>query len=387
MTWFQRRRQRKQARNVLQTVRHARRMRGDIADPKALAELKASEERLRQALRERADPKALEAAAQRALTLADRVLPRRRWPGLRENVEVITVAFAVAFAFRTYFIQPFSIPTGSMQPTLYGITVSGQTRPGPVDYFPLSLLGRAVWGERYVDVRAKETGYVHLVGRANDPAEVFPSVRRAFLWHFLRGDLPPGPVAVYSIGGQLHCVHPQMTLMVQEGQLIQKGALLAAGRVRTGDHVFVNKILYNVRRPRRGDIVVFNTEQVEHPQVLRNSFYIKRLVGLPGETIAIDPPNLVVDGNVVREPPIFNRLVADPRYQGYQQARASVPMPVLADGQQLKLGDDQFLLFGDNTMNSLDGRYFGAIDRNELVAPAFFVYWPLGPRWGLIRQR
>jgi len=178
-----------------------------------------------------------------------------------------------------------------------------------------------------------------------------------------------------------------MTLMVQEGQLIQKGALLAAGRVRTGDHVFVNKILYNVRRPRRGDIVVFNTEQVEHPQVLRNSFYIKRLVGLPGETIAIDPPNLVVDGNVVREPPIFNRLVADPRYQGYQQARASVPMPVLADGQQLKLGDDQFLLFGDNTMNSLDGRYFGAIDRNELVAPAFFVYWPLGPRWGLIRQR
>ena len=55
------------------------------------------------------------------------------------------------------------------------------------------------------------------------------------------------------------------------------------------------------------------------------------------------------------------------------------------EGAEIRLGEKQFLPFGDNTYSSLDGRYFGPVSEQALVGPSFFVYWPLGPHWGLAR--
>ena len=52
---------------------------------------------------------------------------------------------------------------------------------------------------------------------------------------------------------------------------------------------------------------------------------------------------------------------------------------------RLTLGAREYLGMGDNTMNSYDGRYWGAVPQKNLVGPALFVYWPYYDRWGLIR--
>ena len=71
----------------------------------------------------------------------------------RENVEVFLVAIVIALAVRTYFLQPFTIPTGSMQPTLNGIIV---TKDGPPPSVGRQILEQAVFGRRYIQVLAKE---------------------------------------------------------------------------------------------------------------------------------------------------------------------------------------------------------------------------------------
>jgi signal peptidase I len=72
-------------------------------------------------------------------------LPAQKSPGVRENIEVLLVAIIVAMAVRTFFIQPFKIPTGSMQPTLYGVYPPPEWAPKPYVGNPPSILDR-LWG-------------------------------------------------------------------------------------------------------------------------------------------------------------------------------------------------------------------------------------------------
>src|SRR6202521_4112224 len=116
------------------TVRHATAMRNhvakilnhqrDILSPQAVETLRASMHDLQKAVAEQADQPALEKQMEKLETAANKWLkpyPHAAW---RENVEVLLVALAVAMAIRTFFLQPFKIPTGSMQPTLFGVSAS-----------------------------------------------------------------------------------------------------------------------------------------------------------------------------------------------------------------------------------------------------------------------
>ena len=105
-------------------------------------------------------------------------------------------------------------------------------------------------------------------------------------------------------------------------------------------------------------------------------------MGLPGETVSIRDRHLVADGRPVTEPFPFRRLTTDPRYRGYV-TRPGSRLPT--ESAEIRIGAGQFLPFGDNTYSSLDGRYFGPVSEQALVGPSFFVYWPLGPHWGLAR--
>src|SRR5436309_2371622 len=94
----------------------------DILSPPAITAISEAMEGLKKVISEKAERKALEGRMTNLENVANKWLKPYPNAGLRENVEVFLVAIAVAMAIRTFFLQPFKIPTGSMQPTLYGIT-------------------------------------------------------------------------------------------------------------------------------------------------------------------------------------------------------------------------------------------------------------------------
>ncbi len=370
MNFLERRRLKKMVHLAGHLVRHARHMREDVARAADLAAARDAEQALDAAWSAR-DWARLAPVCEAAAAAAERLMPPRRFPKWCENTEVLVVAITMAMACRTYFIQPFKIPTGSMQPTLHGITARPQEGRRWYDHPPMNLVNLALFGERYVEVKAKASGRLEYLGPADDQH-------------------------AYRIGGEVHLVRQSMQpdspfvdpgqslrLHVRVGEPVEKGQVIASGRVRIGDHIFVNKVLFHFSRPKRGQIVVFDTNYIpgkERFNIRPDTFYIKRLVGLPGEVISIRDRHLAVDGRPVEEPAAFRRQVEDPAYQGY----APRPGAILNhETAEIRVGAGQFLPFGDNTYSSLDGRYFGPVSDQSLVGPSFFVYWPFGARWGL----
>lgn len=369
MNFFEKRRLKKTVHLAGHLVRHALRMRGDVAPAGDLAAAREAEDRLHAAWKQREWDR-LEEACEAVAAAAERVMPPRSFPKWRENVEVLVVAISMAMACRTYFIQPFKIPTGSMQPTLNGITARPQDGRKWYDHLPLNLVNLALFGERYVEVKARESGRLEYVG----PHEEQHAYRIGSSLHHVRLAMQPDSTFV----DRDHSMHMHFDV----GDRVEKGQVIASGRVRQGDHIFVNKVLYHFTRPRRGQIIVFDTNFIpdQHRHGIRpDTFYIKRLVGLPGESISIRDRHLVVDGTPVEEPAPFLRQVTDPAYRGYvTRSRSLLP----SAAAEIQVGPGRFLPFGDNTYSSLDGRYFGPISEKALVGPSFFVYWPLGKHWG-----
>jgi len=360
MNVFQRRRLHKLMKHLLHDARHVRHLRGDIAPSGEIESLRNAEVALQDAW-ETGDEARIEEAMERVGERIATVYPPRPFAKARENIEILVVALAVAMGFRTYFVQPFKIPTGSMQPTLYGIYVDQQQGARWTDKFPMNLVSLILFGERYVEVRAAASGEMTTFY----PTEEYNR---------------------FYIGGIEHRVRPDMMTHFKPGDYVTKGQVLASGRVRRGDHIFVDKVRYNFRRPQRGDIFVFNTNEIEYPAIRKNSFYIKRLAGLPGETVSIEFPELVVDGEPVKEPRAFRRIQEDPGYSGgYRPARPVAMQAYLKSSEdRITLGKGEYLPLGDNTLQSLDGRYFGAVKEQSIVGPAFMVYWPFTKRWGFV---
>ena len=374
MFFWKNRRLRKELRETLRAVRLALRMREDVAPAADVAAGAAAEAELLRVRREGDWERAAE-VCEAGRNAAEKLMPPRPHPQWRENIEVLVVAVGLAMVCRTYFVQPFKIPTGSMQPTLNGVLAAPRLEPHWYERQPMGFVWWLLSGKSHKEVRAKAPGRI-LDGRTSE-----------------------GPA--YVVGNALHPLRLQqrtewpggidedrsMVLLKHPGDVVQRGELMAAGEVTAGDHVFVNKMAYNFRLPRRGDIVVFDTDYIPQTpqtrgQITPDTHYIKRLVGLPGETVSIRDRRLVVDGGVVREPAAFERQATDPAYDGYVTRRDAL----LATGNDaIALADDEFLPFGDNTLSSLDGRYFGGVSCRALVGPAFMVYWPFGPHWGRCR--
>lgn len=376
MEWLERRREKKAAKEALSGVRQALRMRGDVAGAESVRKGEEAARALRDALMngERERWKELSEAAWEA---AGEVMPVPKFAKWKENVEVLVVALGLAMACRTYFIQPFKIPTGSMQPTLNGVTARPQTGGGWSDKVPVSWVKWLATGESYKEVRAKAAGRVGW-GAGPDGKEGYVV---GGIFHPVTVTRNPDAVMPRSLE-EAFVGEQGMQLHAKLGDWAQKGDLLASGVVRAGDHVFVNRMAYRFGNPERGDIVVFDTNFIptnQAQQVARDTYYIKRLVGLPGERIGIREGRLTVDGETVREPKAFERQATAEGYRGYVTRPDS---RLRKEGDEIALGEDEFLPFGDNTMSSLDGRYFGGVSEKALMGPAFCVYWPFGEHWG-----
>jgi len=353
--FLKRRKLRKKLKDYLHAARHARHMREDIADPADIERLLEAEA----AVREIYDIGEGDVdAALKALTkAAETIYPAPPYAGIRENVEVVIVALAAAMAIRAFFFQPFKIPTGSMQPTLNGILTEYQPSATWSDVQPIKFVKWLVTGASYKEIRAKADGKVNNRYGSRDSLTIE-----------INGI--PHKIPKYMFDGG------HISLKYQYA----KGEIIAACRVIAGDHILVNKMKYNFMRPKRGDISVFDTKNIKHSEVREKTFYIKRMVGLPGEKIQIQDGRLVADGNIVSEPAIFEKIATDPSYSGH--ANSSL---LSSPDNVIELADDKYLMMGDNTHHSLDGRYFGGVERNDFLGPAFFVYWPFRSHWGIVR--
>ncbi len=355
-----RRKQRKLIKEHLHMARHARHMREDIADPADLEALDAAEAAVRE-IRETGQGE-LEPALEVLEAASDKIYPNRLRTGMRENIEILIVVLAAVTAIRAFFFLPFKIPTGSMQPTLNGITIEAQSEPGITDYQPIKFFKWLLTGESYKVVRAKASGTIQGAEQAMDKVVLY-------------------------IGGVGHKI-PTYMLDGHKGfdpnHYYKKGDPIVGAKVIAGDHIIVNKMKYNFMRPERGDISVFDTRSLDPATGVRaGNFYIKRMVGLAGEKIQIQNGRIVADGEIVNDPPMFEKIATDPAYNGGHGNAARLSTPA----SSIQLADDEYLMCGDNTKPgmSLDGRFFGGVPREDFQGPAIFVYWPFREHWGVVR--
>jgi signal peptidase I len=126
----------------------------------------------------------------------------------------------------------------------------------------------------------------------------------------------------------------------------------------TGDRVFVNKLSYRLHDPNRGDVVVLHQITGASERDL-----IKRVIGLPGETVEVRNCTVLIDGRVLDEPYLDPEVVTPTNCGGDFVLDGVVPA-------------DHVFVMGDNRGGSQDSRVIGPISEDDLVGRAFVVFWP-----------
>ena len=146
--------------------------------------------------------------------------------------------------------------------------------------------------------------------------------------------------------------------------------------IEVDDRVMVNKLAYDIGEPERGDIVVFRDPaepEIDEsiPEAVIRSVLeavgvrtrgrddlIKRVIGLPGETVTIESNQVLVNGEPIEEPYLSDTST-------------------MADEGPFEVGEDEVFVMGDNRQFSFDSRRFGPISQDDLVGEAFFTIWPV----------
>jgi signal peptidase I len=161
-----------------------------------------------------------------------------------------------------------------------------------------------------------------------------------------------------------------------------------------GDFLFVNKALYGaevpliggrlpgVREPRRGDIVVFRSP-------IEDSVLVKRLIGVPGDTVGMVAGELSRNGRPVREPYVQHLGSGDPEPPDPDMRRWQLPFfagkdpagyhPTSRDWGPLVVPRDSFFMLGDNRDGSRDGRFWGFVPRRNIQGSPMIIYFSYDP--------
>ena len=154
---------------------------------------------------------------------------------------------------------------------------------------------------------------------------------------------------------------------------IPSGSMLPT--LQIGDRIIVDKVSYHLHDPHRGDVVVFARPPLENQAY---ADLVKRVIGLPGETISSNHGTVYINGKRLSEP----WLISGPSSfsgalpGGDEHPQYDLPGPV-------KIPAGSYFVMGDNRTNSEDSRFFGPIPRSLIVGRAVAVVWPLGHTKGL----
>ena len=381
---------------------------------------------LRQQLREKSDASKLKLGIE-ALEVVLRRTGGTHYPksGIMENVEFFLVAAIVILGVRMYFVQPFKIPTNSMWPSYNGMTpevfATKADEPGPLaKVVRLAAMGarsrtvdapldgeisipitgnvdrvsipyREVSGRDWILFPARYKEYTLFVN--NQPVSVTVPRDFDFEWVIRDAFIPkqasghdPGSVdlAKYLTDNPAQVVRASDGKPLwRTGKKVRAGDRVLAFDILTGDQLFVDRVSYHFIQPRAGDGFVFRTDHINSTYMQDASgrqleqYYIKRLAGTPGDTLEIRDYTLYRNGRPAEGAKVYDsNSRRDPHYSGY---RAS---GLLAPGQIYTVPADSYIALGDNSANSQDSRYWGAVQSQDVVGRPLFIYYPFTHRWG-----
>lgn len=356
---------------------------------------------------------------------------------LAENVEFFLVAALVILGLRAYFVQPFKIPTNSMWPSYYGMT-SAVFPEGEEPGLLRKTARLAGLGAANYTLRAPADGEVMVpVFRHGAPAYterpgrsmlVFPTLMReytlmvggqpvkltvpsdwaqsdqfgydAVLEQTLFAGKKNGLFRAAQAANGANALESSMmevttggrrvearVFWVPTGRHVKKGEDILSFDILTGDLLFVDRLSYNFVKPAIGSGFVFKTEHINSPEMQDyagnqiRQYYVKRLVGSPGDTLEIRAPALYRNGQPITGSPAFDHNARrDGLYPGYTNAGS-----YLGVGQTLTVPDHSYFAMGDNSPRSKDSRMWGFVPEKDVVGRPLFIYYPLTPRWGFAK--
>ncbi len=368
---------------------------------------------------------------------------------LVENVEFFLVAAIVILGLRAYFVQPFKIPTNSMWPSYYGMTsevfkpgaqpgvfgqaarlatlgASNYTLTAPADgevMIPVFSGGQPAFTEKpgrtMFVFPALMREYTLAVGgqpvRVTAPADWAQSSDFGFEDAVARTFFAGDRTGIYRAfeaardARQLESSTMQVSIRARSGEarvywvptgkMVHKGDPIMSFDILTGDLLFVDRFTYNFIQPGVGSGFVFRTGNIKSQAIQEatggvSQYYVKRLVGTPGDTLEIKAPVLYRNGKPIEGSEAFGKNARrEGLYPGYTNNTGG---PVLGDGVQVSDGmlplggkitvpPHAFFALGDNSPNSLDGRFWGFVPDKEVVGRPLFIYFPLTSRWGPAR--
>jgi signal peptidase I len=131
----------------------------------------------------------------------------------------------------------------------------------------------------------------------------------------------------------------------------------------TNDRLLINKLAYDIKAPKRGDIALFDDQQGGEKTL------IKRVVGIPGDELELRNGKLSVNGEPLQEPYVKN----DPCKPGYPKTCSFGPVTV---------PEDHYFMMGDNRTRSTDSRFFGPVPEEDIIGEALVRFWPPGRAGG-----
>lgn len=414
--------------------------RRDMLGAKESDELVGRMEELGRLMKERADAARLklgiEALEGILMRTGGAVYPKT---SLVENVEFLLVAAIVILGVRTYLFQPFKIPTNSMWPTYYGMTAqnypAGSKVPNAAErvfrFLQLGAVGRTMVAPRggqvsvplFISANAERinVAYTKKPGRKwlvipaqvkeytftvdGEPATVqvpadfgegeFDDL--VFNTFFPNREALKAQIERARQAGQIEEVSQKLdesssqaylALRVPMGRTVLAGESILRFDVLAGDQLFVDRVTYQFMRPTVGQGFVFRTDHI--PEIERaygDQYFVKRLIGIPGDSIEMKEPMIYRNGAPIGGSKAFdlNAGRVSP-YRGYFNAkRDDARYSILFPDETIKVPAHGYLALGDNSHDSFDGRYWGFVPEKDVVGRPLFIYFPFSRRWGPAR--
>ncbi len=137
------------------------------------------------------------------------------------------------------------------------------------------------------------------------------------------------------------------------------------------ERIIVNKIIYDIREPKRGEVIVFHV-----PEEQRD--FIKRVIGVPGDTVRVEGDSVYINGEPIEETYLkesYESKHAEGLEYNEHKFNSDFPNESFPDG---KVPEDMLFVMGDNRSNSEDSRMIGYIPIDRVVGRADLVFWPIG---------
>jgi len=402
----------------------------DLLEDQQVAEIESRRKDLHKARKEGNKEQCAEASKQLQAT-CESALPRHQSQGwVEENIEVFFVAIVVALGLRAYVVQPFRIPTGSMQPTLNGIIAHSVASTDDFPSFPVRTAQWATHGRSYVDLvleedkqlrqknPVEEVNMMHFFTRtkihfSDGTSLTFPGPKTALMnatgmgfgaiCGYPTNDMTPESRAVFDAKLRSFQTNPTADVAYDVhgkrqipylSPVLKAGTVIARGYIDSGDLILVDKMSYHFRRPSRGEVFVFDTRNIKtiHDDARKSggiagSHYIKRLAAVPGEELEIKGFDLYINGNRAQEPGFLGVMSEKEGYiYGYKPSERLEHGKIFKARKSKKPGMNEYIALGDNSFNSSDSRHWGTVKEYNVIGPASIALWPFASgHWGFIK--